>query len=165
MPIDLDRVKGICFDVDGTISDTDDAWVARLSHAFRPIRLFFKDQDPKNFSRWLVMVTESPMNLAYNWMDALSLDDNIARILERLQRRRKHAARSFWLMPGALNYSIHSHPDFRWLWSAPGITTPRTGSCINLISSTCSRKWLPRRPANTPSPILTPSCSPRTDDR
>ena len=101
MGLDLDRVKGLCFDVDGTISDTDDVWAARLARMFHPIRSLFPSRDPRHFSRWLVMVTESPMNLFYNWMDSLSLDDNFARLFERLAKRRKHAAAPFLLMNGA----------------------------------------------------------------
>lgn len=101
MGLDLDRVKGLCFDVDGTISDTDDVWVARLTRMFHPIRGLFPAKDPQHFSRWLVMVTESPMNLGYYWMDSLSLDDNFARLFEKLARRRKRVPAPFMLMNGA----------------------------------------------------------------
>ena len=32
MPLDLSRIRAICFDVDGTLSDTDDMWVAPVSY-------------------------------------------------------------------------------------------------------------------------------------
>ncbi len=30
MPLDIDRIQAICFDVDGTLSDTDDLWVTNF---------------------------------------------------------------------------------------------------------------------------------------
>ena len=62
MPIDFSRIKGLCFDVDGTISDTDDVWVENLERFFRPLRFLSKNGNLRPFARWLVMVTESPMN-------------------------------------------------------------------------------------------------------
>ena len=102
MPFDLSRVKAICFDVDGTLSDTDDAYVAKLTKWLRTIRFLFRNGDSGRFSRWLVMVSESPMNSVYHWLDQHSLDDNVARLLNRLARNRKGRAKKFWLMRGAL---------------------------------------------------------------
>lgn len=101
MPVDWTRVKGLCFDVDGTISDTDDAWVDRIAKKLSPVRFLFKDQDATAFSRWLVMVGESPMNGVYHWADSLSLDDNIARLYESLTRRNRKTKKKFILMRGA----------------------------------------------------------------
>ena len=100
MSIDLARVKGLCFDVDGTLSDTDDAWVARLTKTLNPLSFFFKRRNPQPFARWLVMVTESPMNGVYHMMDHLSLDDNFARLYSRLSQNRKKRPAPFQLMRG-----------------------------------------------------------------
>jgi phosphoglycolate phosphatase-like HAD superfamily hydrolase len=101
MPIDLPRVKGLCFDVDGTISDTDDAWVERIVKWFAPRHRLNNTRRARVFARRLVMVTESPMNFAYNLTDALSLDDNFARLFERLARKRTGGPAHFILMDGA----------------------------------------------------------------
>lgn len=101
MAFNLERVKGLCFDIDGTISDTDDAWVEKLVSFFNPVKFLFKTRDPHHFARWLVMVTESPMNLVYYWADSLSMDDNFARLFERISRRRQRAHTPFMLMEGA----------------------------------------------------------------
>ena len=100
MSIDLARVKGLCFDVDGTLSDTDDAWVARLTKTLNPLSFLFKGRNPQPFARWLVMVTESPMNGVYHMMDHLSLDDNFARLYSRLSQNRKKRPAPFQLMRG-----------------------------------------------------------------
>ena len=102
MPIDLDRVKGLCFDVDGTLSDTDDRWESIITRALGPLRFLFKKGNPQPFARWLLMVTESPMNAVYHWLDRHSLDDNMARLLNRLTRMRRGKKHHFWLMRGAL---------------------------------------------------------------
>ncbi len=112
MSIDLSRIKGLCFDVDGTLSDTDDAWVARISAALKPCRFLFKKCDPQPFARWLIMVTESPMNGLYHLADHLSLDDNFARLYSRLSQRRKNHAKPFLLMKGARELLEWSHAKY-----------------------------------------------------
>lgn len=101
MAIDLSRVKGLCFDVDGTLSDTDDVWVGHLAQSLRFARFLFKRADPQPFARWLVMATETPMNGMYHLMDRLSLDDNIANLYNKLMQKRKNRVRPFQLMKGA----------------------------------------------------------------
>ena len=101
MPLDLVRVKAICFDVDGTLSDTDDAYVARLNHSLRMARFLFRHGDPARFSRWLVMATESPLNGLYHWLDHLSLDDEAARLFSKVAQRNKGRKKAFLLMKDA----------------------------------------------------------------
>jgi HAD superfamily hydrolase (TIGR01549 family) len=101
MPVDLQRVKGLCFDVDGTISDTDDVWVERIAKWLAPRHRVNNAQRARLIARWLVMFTESPMNFTYNLADALSLDDNFARLFERLARKRTYVQSHFILMDGA----------------------------------------------------------------
>ncbi len=102
MSIDLARVKGLCFDVDGTLSDTDDYWESNITRALGPVRFLFKKGNPQPFARWLLMVTESPMNGLYHWLDRHSLDDNVARLLNRLRHMRQGEKHHFWLMRGTL---------------------------------------------------------------
>jgi len=101
MPLDLSRIRGLCFDVDGTISDTDDAWVDKTTQIFTPLTRMLKRREPRRFARWLVMAAESPMNLVMYWMDSLSLDDNYARAFERIARLRGYRHTPFLLMRGA----------------------------------------------------------------
>lgn len=101
MPLDLLRVRGLCFDVDGTISDTDDAWVEKIATLFYPIANALKRRDSRRFARRLVMASETPMNLVMYWLDALSLDDNYARLFERIAKKRGYKHAPFRLMSGA----------------------------------------------------------------
>lgn len=112
MPLDLARIRAICFDVDGTLSDTDDAYVARLNRLFKVTRFLFRHGDPTRFSRWLVMVTESPMNGLYHWLDVHSLDDEAAKIFSRLAQKGKGKARQFLLMRGAIELLSDLHARY-----------------------------------------------------
>lgn len=102
----------MCFDVDGTISDTDDVWVEGLAKIFHPLRFLIRDGNVKPFARWLVMVTESPMNELYRWADSLSLDDNFARLYERLSKRKRKTIRPFILMKGARELLEFAHQRY-----------------------------------------------------
>jgi N-acetyl-D-muramate 6-phosphate phosphatase len=101
MPLDLSQVRAICFDVDGTLSDTDNDWVEQIADRLYGLRFLFKDGNPLPAARWLVMMSETPMNAVYYWLDRLSLDENIARLYEKMILRRKHKMRPFWLTSGA----------------------------------------------------------------
>ncbi|MHC1740294.1 MAG: HAD family hydrolase [Anaerolineaceae bacterium] len=101
MAFDPSKVRAICFDVDGTLSDTDDKWVAQIEDRLRLVKKILPKADLRRFVRWLIMVTETPLNALYHLLDAWSLDDNIARIYERTIRRQKQIPHTFWLMAEA----------------------------------------------------------------
>lgn len=99
--IDPSRVKAICFDVDGTLSDTDDEWVAQVERRLRALKIFLSIENLHLLARWLVMATETPMNILYRVLEVMSLDDHFAPLYENLIRRRKFSQTPFWLMNGA----------------------------------------------------------------
>jgi N-acetyl-D-muramate 6-phosphate phosphatase len=74
MPLDLQRVRALCFDIDGTLSDTDDQYVAALTASLRLIPFL---RDRQRLARRLVMFLESPGNLAMGIADRLGFDDGI----------------------------------------------------------------------------------------
>jgi beta-phosphoglucomutase-like phosphatase (HAD superfamily) len=84
MPVDFDRIKAICFDVDGTLSNTDDQFVRRLVRYFTPIRFLFGKRDIRLFARRLVMFTECPGNWVYGLADRIGWDDKVVAIGDRL---------------------------------------------------------------------------------
>jgi phosphoglycolate phosphatase-like HAD superfamily hydrolase len=83
MAIDLYRVKAICFDVDGTLSDTDDQFVQKLVKLLTPMRYFFHQHDVYKVARRMVMFTEGPGNWAYKLADKLGLDNKIIAMGDR----------------------------------------------------------------------------------
>ena len=63
MTLDLTRIRALCFDVDGTLSDTDDLYVQKVQR-FLPRFLF---RDPSRAARRFVMWAEAPGN---GWREA-----------------------------------------------------------------------------------------------
>lgn len=86
MPIDTGRIHALCFDVDGTLSDTDDMFVRRLVHWLMPMRCIFPRKDPHNFARHLVMQTETPGNMVLGLFDRLGIDDELYRFGDFIYR-------------------------------------------------------------------------------
>ena len=66
MPLDLSRIHAICFDVDGTLRDTDDQYVASFARVFRPFRFLLPRRDVDDFARKFVMTVEAPANWAFS---------------------------------------------------------------------------------------------------
>lgn len=96
MPLDLSRIKALCFDVDGTLSDTDNLYADKVSH-FLP-RFLFKDPDHR--ARRFVMWIEAPGNAILSLADTLGLDDEMVSVIEWLSRHSKRSSREFLLVPG-----------------------------------------------------------------
>lgn len=101
MTLDVSRVRALCFDIDGTLSDTDDLWVHRLERTL--LRVGFSSNQPQThtFARELVMLLESPANLLYHLLDRLGLDGPLARLYNILAHIRTRPQRTLWEIPGA----------------------------------------------------------------
>jgi hypothetical protein len=63
MPLDLPRIQALCFDIDGTLSDTDDLFASKIATYFYPIRFLLPDRDARRAARRFVMWAEAPGNL------------------------------------------------------------------------------------------------------
>jgi HAD superfamily hydrolase (TIGR01549 family) len=87
--IDIASVKGLLFDVDGTLSDTDDVMVEKVRSFLEPASWLFKDKDPTSFSRRLVMAGESPMNFLYGLADRIGVDEPLMKVYERFLKNKK----------------------------------------------------------------------------
>ena len=96
MSLDLTRIKALCFDVDGTLSDTDDLYAQKISRFFP--RFLFKD--PNHTARRFIMWVEAPGNALLGFADMLGIDDEMVAIINWLSRHRKHTPRKFLLVPG-----------------------------------------------------------------
>jgi phosphoglycolate phosphatase-like HAD superfamily hydrolase len=101
MALDLKRISALCFDLDGTLNDTDEKWVAHLERILNPFSFLFPDHQAHPFARWVVMGLENPGNLLYTFLDWLNLDDDLARLYNLLIKKRAvfHSS-SFLLIPG-----------------------------------------------------------------
>ncbi|GJQ36001.1 MAG: HAD family hydrolase [Anaerolineales bacterium] len=96
MPLKVPEIKALCFDVDGTLSNTDDLYAQKVSKFFP--RLLFKD--PAHAARRFVMWIESPGNALLGLADSLHLDDEMVAFINWLSRHRRLSSRKFLLVPG-----------------------------------------------------------------
>lgn len=100
MSLQIDRIHALCFDVDGTLSDTDDQMIQRLERMLLPLRQIFPKTDVHPFARWMVMGMETPVNILYNLFDRLGLDGMLGHIYSILARSSmSHRPRNYWLLP------------------------------------------------------------------
>ena len=97
MNLDLKRIRALCFDVDGTLSDTDDYYVNKFVGFFRRVPFL---RDPERAARRLVMWMESPGNALLGVTDTIGLDDEIIALINWMYRHRKHKARQYLIVPG-----------------------------------------------------------------
>jgi N-acetyl-D-muramate 6-phosphate phosphatase len=100
MPLHVSRIKGICFDVDGTLSDTDDVMVAHLAGLLRPFHLLFPGKDLTRVARGIVMEAAPPGNFLVGLPDRIGLDDELFALKDWLVRQSKRKTKPFQLIPG-----------------------------------------------------------------
>lgn len=96
MALDTARIKALCFDVDGTLSDTDDMYTQKVLRFFP--RFLFKD--PQHAARRFVMWAEAPGNALLGLTDTIGMDDEIVALIDWLSRHQKRSSKTFWLIPG-----------------------------------------------------------------
>lgn len=96
MALDFPRIKALCFDVDGTLSDTDDVYVHKFARFFP--RFIFKN--PDHAARRFVMWVEAPGNALLGLTDTIGLDDEIVALIDWMSRHQKRSSKTFWLIPG-----------------------------------------------------------------
>ena len=100
MTLEISRIKALCFDVDGTLSDTDDQYVAKFAKLFKSFRFLLKNKDEKRAARRFVMWSETPANIIFGLPDVLGLDDELASVSNWLTRHNPPPLKHFILIPG-----------------------------------------------------------------
>jgi phosphoglycolate phosphatase-like HAD superfamily hydrolase len=96
MSLNKQRIRALCFDVDGTLSDTDDVYTQKVAR-FLPRFIF---HDPQHAARKLVMWIESPGNTLIGLPDIIGLDDELLGLWEWLNRKRPRPMKHFMMVPG-----------------------------------------------------------------
>jgi len=91
MPLDLPRIRALCFDVDGTISDTDDHLVAQLAKWIDAVP-GVSGRRAERVARQAVMALETPVHGAYARLDELGLDVPLTRLKDRLRAIKRRGA-------------------------------------------------------------------------
>jgi phosphoglycolate phosphatase-like HAD superfamily hydrolase len=113
MAVDFKKIKAICFDVDGTLSDTDDLWVARFVNTLKPLQGLVGEIRLQRWGRSLVMTMETPGNLVYEILDRMHLDDDVARLYNWMAIKKiGRKPRKFWIIPNIKEMLVQFHPRY-----------------------------------------------------
>lgn len=96
MTLDIPRIKALCFDVDGTLSDTDDYYAQKIAPLL-PRSLF---PDPVHTARRLIMWVEAPGNALLGFADQIDIDDEMMALIDWLNRHRKSPLKKYLIVPG-----------------------------------------------------------------
>ena len=101
-PMDVTRIEALIFDVDGTLSDSDDRMVERIYYRLRSLGRVFGEEKLNLFSRWFVRTAEGPGNWLLEAADRLGLDHLIAAFFDKRASGRELLAHHYPLIPGVL---------------------------------------------------------------
>ncbi len=113
MPIDIARIRALCFDLDGTLSDTDDLMVARVARQLSTFRGLLFGRTPEYLARRIVMGIEAPGSFFMGLTDRLHLDGPLNRVSEALNRLRAHdMPDTFCTIPGVCQALEALQPHF-----------------------------------------------------
>ena len=97
--LEIQKVGVLCFDVDGTLSDTDDYYADKFSSWFQRLPRFMV-RDPERAARRIVMWSGSPANALLGLSDTIGLDGPIITLIDFIYRHRKKKWRKFLIVPG-----------------------------------------------------------------
>jgi N-acetyl-D-muramate 6-phosphate phosphatase len=100
MPLNVSRIRALCFDVDGTLSNTDDQFVARLTRLLQPFRSFLPYKNPRRSARRLIMSAEAPANFLIGLPDRIGLDGPIFALADWVARSFHSRQKKYWIIPG-----------------------------------------------------------------
>ncbi len=82
------EIDAVLFDLDGTLVETDDEAVERLTRRLHRLRWLLPGRNAARAARWILMAVESPANSLLTLLDRLGLDDEVLDLGNRLCRWR-----------------------------------------------------------------------------
>ncbi|MDW8327842.1 MAG: HAD family hydrolase [Anaerolineales bacterium] len=101
MPLDVPRIRAVLFDLDGTLADTDDEYIERVTRWLRPFKWLFPQGNPRPFLRWGLTTAISPLNTLMMVPDLLHFDEELVRVSNWIADRLDQQAKGhFVLMAG-----------------------------------------------------------------
>ena len=96
MTLDISRIKALCFDVDGTLSDTDDYYAQKIVRFFP--RFLFRDR--AHTARRVIMWVESPGNALLGFADRIGIDNKMVAVIDWLNRHGQRPLKKYMIVPG-----------------------------------------------------------------
>jgi HAD superfamily hydrolase (TIGR01509 family) len=100
LPIEPNRIQAICFDVDGTLSDTDDLYAGKLKKVLKPFQFLFAGKDPARLARRIIMAVEAPGNFLIGLPDVIGFDDEIYAFMDFLARHSRPKPKAHQVIQG-----------------------------------------------------------------
>ena len=100
MALDAVKIKAVIFDIDGTLSDSDDQLVDQVERLLEPFLFLIRESGRKSAARWLVMALESPGNFIYHLADRFDLDHIIVRLLNKSGKKKIKKQRDYRIISG-----------------------------------------------------------------
>ena len=100
MPLHISRIRAICFDVDGTLSDTDNVLVEKLAHLLKLFHFLFPKKKTGRLARRIVMAIEAPANFLIGIPDLLGFDSLFFALVDFLARNSRKKPGKFLIIPG-----------------------------------------------------------------
>lgn len=100
LPLDRARIRALLFDIDGTLSDSDDHMVNRIARKLNFIDSMFKPGSAHRLARSIVHFTESPVNWVLLMADRLNLDPLLAAFLDRQANQEEAELQNFPAIAG-----------------------------------------------------------------
>jgi HAD superfamily hydrolase (TIGR01549 family) len=112
--VDLSSVQALCFDVDGTLCDTDDQMVVRLSSWLHQVDFLLNKGDSKAAARRIVMAMENPGTYFFGLLDHFHIDHHIARMSDGIARlKRSNKSREpLPIIPGVKEMLVRLQPHY-----------------------------------------------------
>ena len=99
MPLDVGRIQALCFDVDGTLNDTDDQYAETVKRLLKPLDVFpFMDRE--HIARRFIMWAEAPSNAVLGYADQIGIDDQVSALMDWLSRHHPRQQKMFQLITG-----------------------------------------------------------------
>ena len=112
MTIDLSRIQALCFDLDGTLNDTDDQFVEKTAPYFKTLRFLLPRQDYQRAARRFVMWAEAPGNYLIGMPDRFGLDDELATVSNWISQKLKTRIRHFQPVIGIQEMLVRLHERY-----------------------------------------------------
>jgi phosphoglycolate phosphatase-like HAD superfamily hydrolase len=100
MALDVAKIKAVIFDIDGTLSDSDDQIVDQVERFLKPFLFFIGGLRRKAAARWLVMEAETPGNFLYHLADCFDIDRLFARFSAKVGRNQTANRREYRIIFG-----------------------------------------------------------------
>lgn len=100
--IDRDKIKALLFDIDGTLSDSDDEMVASIYARLAWLSPPVKEEKLRRWVRKWVGIFQAPANRFLAFLDHLGIDSHLARFLDRRARKKVTVPEDFPMIPGVV---------------------------------------------------------------